>query len=277
MIQRALMSVMITAVVLMGGCDKGTSGPADPRAKAGRVVGTLADARGGPLSNVTVRVRGFTRGGDAVDKTFEVKGPAKGYEFELPDGTYSTPEAVVTAEYHNRTLVFPLAPADGATEWLEARDAKAGLVRDFVWRISGARPAGVGNPLDPTGYWGSAVVFDLGGDFGDTANFEVTLKPDGPLVDGSEGGPLTFVRRIPWRRHEDHFLLDIPTGRYTATAKLLYGNRPKALKLISYTIDPANPDAAPTSSALSATVEFETRKDKSGRDVQATPSIVVFP
>src|SRR5689334_17030719 len=99
MIQRALMCmIVVVAGTLLPGCDKGSSAPADPRAKAGKVIGKLADAQGGPLSNVSVRVRGFTRGGAAVDKTFDVKGPATEYEFELPEGTYSTPEATVTVE-----------------------------------------------------------------------------------------------------------------------------------------------------------------------------------
>jgi len=274
----AIRAGVVMAILLAGlACDRSGTESVDPRAKAGLLTGKLADDRGGPLSNVMVRVAGFTRGGVPVNKEFKVAGPAKEFSFEVPEGTYTAPEAVIDLEYNNRSYTLGLAPGNGEKEWPRARDSKAGLVRDFIFKISGALPEGLGSDVDPSGYYGSTAVFELGGEFGDVASFEITLKPDGPLIDGSEGKTLTFTRKIPWRRHEDHYLLDIPTGRYIATAKLLYGTRPKPLKIISYAIDPENPDAAPDRSALSAVVEFEMRKGRDGKLNLTRPSIVVFP
>ena len=259
-------------------CDQsGSSGSADPRAKPGLVTGKLADDRGGPLSNVTVRVAGFTRGGEPVNKEFKVAGPAREYSLEIPEGAYTAPEASISLDYNARSYTLPLIAGDGEKEWPRARDSKVGLVRDFVFKISGARPEGLGSDVDPSGYYGSAAIFELGGEFGDVASFEITLKPDGPLIDGSEGKPLMFVRKLPWRRQEDHYLLNIPTGRYIASAKLLYGTKPRPLKIICYAVDPENPDAAPERSGLTATLEFEMRKSKDGKLRLTMPSITVFP
>lgn len=274
---RPLLLAVLAAAVSIG-CDKFKSAPpAQPGAKPGHATGKLADAHGKPLTDVTLSFSAFLADNTAFAKEFPIKGPAGEYAIAVPDGMYNTPQGRVGAWYNDKWYDLPLAAADGSREWPAQRNSKQGLVRDFVWRISGLKPAG--NPLEPGDYWGGAIHFDKGGDLGDFAKIEITLKPEGPLVDGSEGQTLVFVRELPWKRPQDHLLLDVPLGKYTATAKLLFGTRPKNLKLVAYTIDPQNPVEVPTpeKSTIAVTIEFQTQMVKPGEYRLLVPNLVAFP
>ena len=263
--------------ILLSGCDRdGGSGAPPPGAKPGKLVGKLVDASGKPLRNVTVAIFGFSDKGEPVNKEVTVAGPAGEYEMDLPAGKYNTPTARIGVDYNGRSYVLPLAAADGTREWTEQKSARTGMVRDFVWRISGPVPGG--DPTAASGYWGGSIHFDKGADLGDVATIDITLTPDGPLIDGSEGQPLSFERKLPWKRQEDHLLPNVPLGRYVATAQLKYLTRPKPLRLASFTVDPKNlevptPDKLPTK----VTVEFECREAKPGEWRVLVPNLVAFP
>jgi hypothetical protein len=272
--------VLLLVLAMAGaGCDwsgKGKEAAPQPGARAGYLTGKLADARGGPLSDVTVSVFGFSDKGEPVSRSVFVRGPAREYALELPPGKYNTPTARIEVDFNERRYNLPLGSADNTREWTEQRNSASGLVRDFVWRISGPTPGG--NPQNPTGYWGATVHFDKQGELGDYANVEVTLTPDGPLIDGSEGDVKRFERRIPWKRHEDHYLLDVPIGRYVATVKQTIGARPRSLRVTCYTIDPARPDnddmGRPGNTAV---VEFECVEGKPGEFKVLVPNLIAFP
>jgi hypothetical protein len=277
------MGLLVATVVCGGtwGCDRkggGSGGPPQAGAKPGHLVGKLADAHGRPLSNVTVMVFGFSDRGEPVTREKKVTGPAAEYDIELPEGKYNTPVARIDVDYNGRRYVLPLAAADGTREWLEQRESRGGMVRDFVWRISGPIPGG--DPATPAGYYGGTIQFDKGEDLGDIATVEITLTPDGPLIDGNPGQPVTFTRKLPWRRHEDHYLFDVPLGKYTATAKLAFGSTPKAMRVWCYTIDPTRPDEelkTPEQLHAKATVEFIGIEPKPGEFRLLQPNLIVFP
>jgi hypothetical protein len=262
-------------LLAVGGCDRGGTSAPQPGAKPGKLVGKLADARGKPLSNVTVSIFGFSDGGSPVNKEVKVEGPAAEYEIDLPAGKYNTPVARIGVEYNERWYELPLAATDGTKEWTEQKESARGMVRDFVWRIAGPTPGG--DLLSPAGYWGGTIQFDRSGDLGDAASIEIVLTPEGQLIDGSEGKPVTFLRKLPWQRQEDHLLLDVPLGRYIATARLMYGTRPKALRLAAYTIDPNNPQApSPEKLPTKVPVEFECVQVKPGQWKVLMPNLVAF-
>ena len=278
--RRAIRSIALVAVALaLTACDRkggsSSGGPPPPGAVPGHLRGRLADAQGKPLSNVTVSIFGFSDGGEPVTRDVQVTGPATSYDIELPPGKCNTPIARIDVLYNDRRYVLPLAAADGTIEWAEQQSARVGMVRDFVWRISGPVPNA--DPAAPTGYWGGAVQFDKGQDLGDTAKIEITLKPDGPLIDGSAGRELTFERKIPWKRQEDHLLLDIPIGRYTVAARLLFGTNPKALRLVAYTLDPKHLDLEPPKPATTVKLEFECGEVKPGEFKLMVPNLIAFP
>jgi hypothetical protein len=272
--------VWVAALALaLASCDRGGGASGDPSqagAKPGHLTGKLADAQGKPLSNVTVTIFGFSDNGEPIRRETKIAGPAAAYDLELPAGKYNTPVARINVpDYNGRAYDLPLAAADNTREWTEQKEARRGMVRDFVWRISGPVPGGQAE--SPTGYWGGSVQFDKSGEFADSATIEITLKPDGPLIDGSEGKTLVYTRKLPWKKHADHYLFDVPIGRYTATARIPYGTRPKPLRLIAYTIDLADLDKVPSKPLPNATVDFECRETKPGEFTLQVPNLIAFP
>jgi hypothetical protein len=275
---RTLFFSVTLVVLVLAGCDRnGGSAAAPPGAKPGHLTGKLADTHGKPLSGVTISVFGFSPNGEMIKRDVHIKGPATEYDIPLPEGKYDTPTARIGVEYNDRWYDLPLAAADGTREWPQQGEARVGMVRDFVWKISGRSPSGESE--DPTGYWGGTLQFDKGADLGDTATLEITLQPDGPLIDGSEGKPLTFTRKLPWKRREDHYLLDVPIGKYTATGKTLFGTNPKPLRLVSYTIDPTDLEQSTNvpKPTPRVTVEFECIEIKTGQWKLLIPNLVAFP
>jgi hypothetical protein len=268
---------LLTLLAAFASCDKRDPAPPPPGAKPGRLVGNLADAHGRPLSDVTVSIDGFSDKGEPVTRSLFVRGPATRFEMELPDGTYSTPTARVEVDYNERHYVLPLASADDSGEWPQQQDSKRGLVRDFTWRLKGRVPGG--NPVEPSGYWGATVLFDKQGDLGDLANLKITLTPDGPLIDGTPGQVVEFDRVVPWRRNDEHYLFDVPIGRYVATVKQVFGEQQTPLRVSSFSVDPAHPDFSsmgrPTSSAL---LEFECVPTGKGDQYKVlSPNLTAYP
>ena len=277
MIRTGLLALSLISLALAG-CDRHAgSGAAPPGAKPGHLTGKLADAQGKPLSGVTISVFGFSDKGEMIKREVHIKGPASEYDIPLPDGKYDTPVARIGVEYNDQWYDLPLAAADNSREWSEQGQAQRGMVRDFVWKISGRSP--FGESEDPTGYWGGTIQFDKGADIGEGSTIQITLQPDGPLIDGSAGKTITFTRKLPWKRREDHYLLDVPIGKYIATGKTLFGTNPKPLRLVSYTIDPTDVEASTNTPKPTprVTVEFECTEVKTNQWKLLIPNLVAFP
>lgn len=114
-------------------------------------------------------------------------------------------------QYNGQTYTFNLHPSDPSSF-----ATNAGAIRDFAWRLTGPRPDG--------GTYGGQVLFRLTVDVDPEdpntllarENVELTLTPDGPLIDGSPGAPLT----ARGTDSGDGFgLQDVALGRYTVTAR----------------------------------------------------------
>jgi hypothetical protein len=271
----------LMVLLALGSCDE-KKGPAATH----QISGKLADESGKPLRDVKVSVFGYPRGNlDTFSKVLDVPGPADRYSVDVPEGTYEAPRANIAVTYNGRKYVLPMASADNTRDWGEQKDSKSNLTRDFIWRISGQRPTGMGESKEAAGFWGAAINLDKGADVGDFGTIEVTLTPDGPLIDGSPGKVLTYKRVIPWQKHEDHLVSDVPIGRYTATAKISSSGSDKArpLRLV---VTSGNPNKVDESSiektAASVVVEFEQAEAKDGalpgREPKFyIPSLLVFP
>ncbi|MFC4456110.1 carboxypeptidase-like regulatory domain-containing protein [Deinococcus sonorensis] len=125
----------------------------------------------------------------------------------------------VTREYHGRTYTFELHPDDPAPF-----NGASGAVRNFEWRLTGPRP-------DGGTYGGTVMVY---ADFFDPelldllSDVELTLTPDGPLVDGSPGRVITSgLSQTP----EGDGVRDVPIGRYRVTARLGQGAAARDLRI----------------------------------------------
>lgn len=109
-----------------------------------------------------------------------------------------------------------------------------GIVKDFVWKLAGSMGIKALDPNDPSlHYGGSLSVFgESPGSVSDRLKLadgftlEVTLTPDGPLIDGSAGQPVTFKHQyakgtLNFNPENQRTFIDIPLGKYTATVKAI--------------------------------------------------------
>jgi hypothetical protein len=252
-----------------------------------QIMGKLADLAGRPLSSVKISVFGYPHGTqDSFSKVFEIAGPADHYSIDVPEGTYDAPRANISVSFNGRNYLLPLAATDASKDWTEQRESKSGLTRDFVWRISGSRPTGLGESKELAGFWGASINLDKGADIGDFGTVEVTLTPDGPLIDGSQGKALTFERTIPWQKPEEHLLGDIPIGRYVATAKVSTSTeKAKPLRLLVTSGNPNRLTEEQLGTLVTSpkvVIEFEQMEPKPGAGPGQEPkfylpSLLLFP
>lgn len=166
--------------------------------------GSVVDTQGKPLPNVEIVVDNQVLSDSYETGTTDDNGR---YRIELPStaATWHV-SATHSVEYHGRTYSFPLHPNDDS-----AFAGNTGGVRNFEWKLSGKRP--------DNGFYGAFVVgYTEPGDFSfDVRDVELTLVPDGPLVDGSRGETVSgkFVST-----GDGDAVKDIPLGRYAISAKI---------------------------------------------------------
>ncbi|MEU8192316.1 carboxypeptidase-like regulatory domain-containing protein [Microbispora amethystogenes] len=128
----------------------------------------------------------------------------------------------VVRRYNGQDYTLSLAPDDDAPF-----AGPSGAIRNFTWKLTGKKP-------DDLGFYGSKVLFRLDlndqintGAFLDDEKVRLTLTPEGPLIDGSEG---TRIVRQATRNGDGSGLEDIPVGRYRIAAD--YEGRPLRVKLL---------------------------------------------
>lgn len=173
------------------------------------VKGKVVDTAGKPLAGAEVVADNQLLHDSNV---VGVTGADGTYRLELGKAavTWNT-TAQIQRQYNGKTYKFDLHPSNPASF-----ATNEGAVRDFSWKLTGARPEG--------GVYGGKVLFNLTAYVDpDDANtplerehVELTLTPDGPLVDGSAGAPLT----TRGTNSADGFgLQDVALGRYKVTAR----------------------------------------------------------
>lgn len=188
-----------------------SAAPAATPPRPGEVKGTVRDSQGKPLKGAIVRIQPALTGGMLTVKT---NAQGEYTASALLDMPYSA-NAWVLLPYRGQQFCLRVDSVN--EQGYEPFDVKRGAVRNFKFRLSGPIPdagadayfGGEVRLLHPG--WDDDGVVDW-----DESRVEVTLVPDGPLVDGSKGK--TVVRTT---RPGDAFLYDIPLGHYRATAVLL--------------------------------------------------------
>jgi hypothetical protein len=226
-----------------GGGGGGGGGSAEPNVVSGRVT----DAQGDPVADATITVAGYTgTGSNVVEEA--TTGSDGTYRIPVPEGLYDV-RGVAAVQHAGQSFVLDLHPASGACE--EAMSAD-GIVADFRLELSGLLPCyGDPDPEDYSSYSGATI--DLSYAFPRSlpadAVVTVTLEPDGPLADGSEGQPLTFTRTVAALDafagpiEESRYLHDIPLGAYRISGTVESGGTTQALR---FRTDPA---ASPSEAA----------------------------
>lgn len=196
-------------------CTAQSASDAAPEPRQGHATGRVVDTRGNPVPGAKILLENTVFHSSSVSGS---TGPDGRYRLKVYPGAWQA-WGTLTTEYHGKTYRLDLHPENP-----DSMDENGG-VRDFTWKLEGRDPR-----KDHAHYGGQVAVF---GDyhFYDMEDVELTLEPDGPLIDGSEGRTLVL-------RPDDHhwsqldFLRDIPIGRYVVTARLLEdgGTRPLRIR-----------------------------------------------
>lgn len=210
--------------------------PALPK-KSGVVRGYVKDSSGKPLQGAYLGIRSTMTGGLYSGTSAETD--AKGYyEIKLPMGAIHFYAGSYTIDYGNLRASMSLHPVNGSLKSFASAD---GAVENFVLLPYGITDRNVASesPNGATTYYGGAInvgynLAELNNAYApdnyikENSEIEITLTPDGALLDGSTGG--SFVIRKNVGNGLQFNIFNIPIGKYTITARLVNGNRPLLMK-----------------------------------------------
>ncbi|GBF06763.1 hypothetical protein DAERI_100126 [Deinococcus aerius] len=197
----------------------------------GSVQGQVLDTRGQPLEGVKVWIKPVVTTGVAETLTdergrYEVTGlPPVGYR------AYAWLQVPFKGQQFCYRLAHPRVSDYNA---FNPRD---GLIRNFVWKLSGRIPGN--EDYSDLGYFGGSLPLMQGSSQGrfpaQQDEIEVQLVPVGQLIDGSAGKALT--RTVPARG----MVLDVPIGTYRVRATFIGANgRREPLRVSGFDGDYAN-------------------------------------
>lgn len=201
-------------------------GPGDPAKPEGGVVSgrvTMEDGRpiSAPGASATVAIQGVAaKSGERVQYAAAVGADGR-YRQKVVDGSYRVRRASLTLQHEGKTWTFhdleplPLVPGD--------REAAAGIVQNFVWKLRGQRPGSEGRPGNHTHWYGAPLSLNWSLYREDLKKasvppppgtvFTFTLAPKGPRIDGAPGETLTIERAWDPAKGID-VLHDLPRGAY---------------------------------------------------------------
>ena len=178
------------------------------------VKGRVTNAAGKPLANVKVVIENTVFYASYV---YAVTNAAGNYRVSVPNGSWKA-SVKIEKLFAGKLYRFDLHP-DNAAPFA----GSDGAIRNFSWRLSGAKP-------DGTGFYGSqvAVYSEPGSSFG-MNEVELTLAPDGLLADSSKGKVIT-KSLIDIGGSEDG-IRDVPIGKYNITARNSATGKPLQIRL----------------------------------------------
>lgn len=209
------LSALLLAITLAacGACNgRGETNPPTPGSSTAYTMrGTVVNAGGQPVPGAEVWADNTLYYNSNVLGTTDAQGR---YSISLPRDSPGTWRAggKLHKQYNGQWYDVSLEVNDES-----AFAADAGAVRNFTLKISGERPGG--------GYYGGVIWPDANysdGDF-EMGQVELTLTPDGPLLDGSSGEVLK-------RTLDGSSVANVPLGKYTVAARYVpAGSTPRAM------------------------------------------------
>ena len=219
--------------------------PTFPRLSAGpnQATGAVLNMLGQPLPGARIRFWRLTPQGAVIE--YVARTNAQGiYTLNMPPSDdYRIDNATALVAYGEQRFYLPLRPEgeDGSFFDRDAIDVTRGYVRNFVLPISGY----ISNEEDPKealSYYGGSLYFRTkvrivipndadpaltAGANGTNAlpegtRIQLMLTPQGPLLDGSPGRPLSWNLQVRnnGRNAYETTIKDIPLGAYTASARV---------------------------------------------------------
>lgn len=199
--------------------------------KPGVVRGYVKDAVGNPLVGAAIGLKTATIGVDYV--TSSAVTDANGYyEVKIPLGGGKFHYAGYEINYAGGRAALGLHPADGSLS--DSYAVRTGGVENFVLLAYGiADEKGVReNPKYRSNFYGGNLKLtyhiappgqDLSGFSGWLApgsEIEITLTPEGYLIDGTVGKTFTIRKTVEESSIGEFYLNNIPVGKYRITAKM---------------------------------------------------------
>ena len=237
--------------------------PAFPKLarKKGYLRGYAKDVSGRPLQGVRILIAAPTLGYSSTGQS--VRTDARGYyEIKPLYGGATVRSAGYSLTYRGKPYALPLHPVDGQIDSIAA----AGEIENFVLLtygpVSAAKAAD--NPEYTGAYYGAAFTFgystrEATDELAPRRNLlldsvvEVTLTPDGPLLDGSPGRVIVVRKKITPRGYFP--INDIPIGRYKIKAALA-SEGGRALKIRENVLVTGRDAMTPNETTGEATILF---------------------
>ena len=200
--------------------------------KPGVARGYVYDTKGKPVVGARIGVRSTAAGG--FYSGAQAKTDAKGYyEIAAPAGAAHFYNAGAAVDYGDGIAALGLHPADGE---LDSFATPNGTVENFVLMPYGItdRAAVQDDPRYNGNYYGGALVlgwsvnegrplFDSPKNLPNDSEFEVTLTPDGPLLDGSKGKVIVIRKAVSASVFGQLYVNNIPAGTYKIAARMVGG------------------------------------------------------
>lgn len=178
---------------------------AEPNVAKGRVT----NSAGEPIAGALVDLKNTLFYGSSA----EVKTKKDGtYRVELARGTWHA-SAHANVTYNKQKYRIDLCP-DSDDDFANTD----GVVRNFTFKLTGEKENGLGT------YGFPVIVYAVPGDYSfQETDVELTLTPDGPLVDGSKGQVITGkCVHTP----DGTAIKDVPMGRYKVKARVVEKGKP---------------------------------------------------
>ncbi|HJQ32485.1 MAG TPA: carboxypeptidase-like regulatory domain-containing protein [Pyrinomonadaceae bacterium] len=222
-----------------------TSMPTFPRltAQPNQATGAVLNALGQPLAGARIRFWRMTPQGAILE--YVARTNAQGvYSVSLPPAAdYHVDNATALVSYGEQRYYLPLRPEgdDGSFFDRDAIDITRGYVKNFVLPVSGYISPEE-DPKQELSYYGGSLYFrakvkivipndpdpmlTAGANGSDAlpegTRVQLTLTPQGPLLDGSNGRALSYNLQVrnTGRNAFEMTIKDIPLGAYTARARV---------------------------------------------------------
>jgi hypothetical protein len=204
---KALLVIMIAFAgsFSLTACEKEKPLTDDATPAAGTVSGKVTDAQGNPLSGVKIILEHTVWAATYVFATSDANG---NYEAELPAvpaGSWTAKAQITKIAYANE-YKFDLAVDDNTAFTVSQK-----TVRNFTWKLSGAKE-------DGTGYYGAHVdVYQWGTDvpMDEIKLLFTRFDASSRLVDGS---PIQAIERQVEDVAGTFMVKDVPVGHYSVKA-----------------------------------------------------------
>ena len=192
-------------------CSKKSDSTVTPTSKAS-VNGKVTTADGRPVTDAGITLEHTVWYNSYVKTTANANGEYSVRLPEQPEGSW-TAKAQVQRSAYGQTYTFDLHPSSG-----DAFNRSQQVVRNFSWKLSGARPNG--------GYYGAHIDLYAWGTDAEMNKVKLVLTPlELTLIDGS---PAAMLERTVEDVAGTFMAKDIPIGKYSV--KAVYAGKTLLLK-----------------------------------------------